>query len=462
MKDTVMNRSNNKPGLITRGYVFTFALVTVLFFLWALPNTLNDVLIKQFMKSLELDLAQTGFLPFALKFGYFCLSIPAGLFMQRRGYKSGILFGLFLFAAGCFLFYPASTTRQYALFLGAIFIIAGGLAFLEIGANSFVVSLGDKSTSERRLNLAQSFNPIGGICGVTAGTLFIFSGNEPTAAEIEIMKMKGVYDEFLQAENLRVFPTYVVIGTVVLIVAALIWRTRFPKIETASAAGTNRSEKGSFRALFKYPHWYGAIISQFFYLGAQLGTWSYLITYVQQNSPLGEKQAGGFLIANMVLFMVGRFFSTWLMKYVKPLRLMGVYAVVNICLVAVAIFGSQWGEAQFGLGLHGLTLPVPFTGFSVPAGIYALLFTTFFMSLMYPTNFASGMKGLGPNAKLGASILVMSLIGGALLSLLMGRITGFGWADRAIAPAMIVPATAYVVIAWYAFIGSRPRGPVYE
>jgi FHS family L-fucose permease-like MFS transporter len=450
---------NKNTKLITPGYLITFVLVTCLFFLWAWPNTLNDVLIKQFQKSLELSLAQTGFLPFALKCGYFCFSIPAGLFMQRRGYKNGILVGLTMFAVGCLLFYPAAASRQYALFLGAIFVMAGGASFLEIGANTFVVSLGDKSTSERRLNLAQSFNPLGGIAAAAAGTLFIFSGVEPSASEIVNMKNAGTYDAFLNNENMRVFPTYLTLAVVTLIIGIFIWRAKFPQI---AAKKEQAQEKGSFKALLKYPHWYGGIVSQFFYLGAQLGTWSFLITYIQQNSEMGEKQAGAFLTANMVIFMLGRFFSTWVMKYFKPTRLMGTYAMINICLVLVAILGSKWGEMQFGIQLYNVTIPIPFTGIQAPVCIFALISTTFFMSLMYPTNFASGVKGLGPHTNLGASILVMSLIGGAILSFVMGRITATPWAMGQIAAAMIIPMLSYCVIGWYGFVGSKMRGPVYN
>jgi FHS family L-fucose permease-like MFS transporter len=235
-------------------------------------------------------------------------------------------------------------------------------------------------------------------------------------------------------------------------VAILIWRTKFPKIASESASA--KKEKGSFRELIKRKHWYGAFISQFFYLGAQLGTWGYLITYVQQNSDLGEKAAGGFLIANMIIFTVGRFFATWLMKYVKPTRLMGIYAVINTVLVSISILCSGWANTRFGIELNAWTLPVPFMDVSVPFGVYTLISTSFFMSLMYPTNFASGIKGLGKNAKLGASILVMSMIGGALLSLLMGRMADTGWANGQIAAAMIIPAVSYCVIGWYAFSGA--------
>ncbi|MDR2139224.1 MAG: L-fucose:H+ symporter permease [Tannerella sp.] len=439
----------DKPKLITPGYVFTFALVTLLFFLWALPNVLNDVLIKQFQKSLELSRFEAGLIQTAIKLGYFCLAIPAGLFMQRFGYKSGLVTGLLVFATGCFLFYPAASSGIYPVFLGGIFVIGSGLSFLELGANSFVTCLGDEATSARRLNLAQSFNPIGGITGVTLGTLFIFSGHEPSKAQIEVMKAQvttsgNAYTDFLQTENSRVWPTYILIGMAVLMVAFLIWKTRFPKVETSGDA----RHRGSFRALFRYPHWYGAIISQFFYLGAQLGTWSYLITYVQENSPMTEKQAGGLLVVNMIIFMAGRFFSTWLMKWIRATRLMGIYALVNAGLILLVIFGSQWASWT---GIHDI---------SYWPGIGAMMGTTFFMSLMYPTNFASGVKGLGPHAKLGASLLIMSLIGGALLTPLIGLIAESS-RPQAVAPGMIIPLVSYAVIGWYGFVGSRPGGPVY-
>ena len=452
-----MSNSKEKARLIAPGYVMTFVLITSLFFLWAWPNTLNDVLIKQFQKSLELSLAQTGFLPFALKCGYFCFSIPAGLFMQKKGYKAGILMGLLLFAAGCILFYPSAASQKYILFLGGIFIMAGGASFLEIGANSFIVALGDKSTSERRLNLAQSFNPLGGIAAAFVGTHFIFSGIEPTPAEIDAMKMAGTYDEFLANENMRVFPCYLVLASIAIILAILIFKRKFPKIESEKDEG-----KGSFKALIRYPHWVGAVISQFFYLGAQLGTWSYLITYIQQNSGMGEKVAGMFLTVNMILFMCGRFFSTFLMKYVKPTRLMSIYAIVNIFLLGIAVLGSRWGLDKFGLEFLDVSVNLPFVQEGVPIGILALISTTFFMSLMYPTNFASGVKGLGPHAKLGASVLMMSLIGGAILSFLMGRVADTQWAEGQIAAAFFIPMFSYVVICWYALHGSKPRGELYQ
>jgi len=445
-----MINSNSKPRLIASEYVFTFVLVTALYFFWALPNVLNDVLIKQFQKSMELSRFAAGLIQTAIKMGYFCLAIPAGFFMQRFGYKQGLITGLLVFAIGCFLFYPAASSGIYLVFLGAIFIIGGGLSFLELGANSYIAGLGDPSTSVRRLTFATCFNPIGGITAVTLGTLFIFSGNEPTLGEIEEMKLQitatgNAYTDFLSMENARVWPTYFVIGLLVLLFTFLIWKTKFPTIK--SDFSSTDKQKGSYRKLIQYPHWYGAIISQFFYLGVQLGTWSYLITYVQENSPMTEKQAGGLLILNMVIFMAGRFFATYLMKWIQATRLMGYYALINIGLVLIVIFGSEWASWT---GIHSI---------SYWFGICAMIATTFFMSLMYPTNFASGINGLGPHTKKGASILVMSMLGGAILTPLIGFI-----ADRsgAIAPGMVIPLVSYVVIFWYGFYGSRPRGPVYH
>lgn len=425
---TIMEPKNK---LITPGYLLTFALVTTLFFMWALPNTMNDVLITHFMKSLELSRLKAGLIQSAFKLGYFAFALPAGLFMQKFGYKFGLVTGLILFALGCFLFWPAAVAGKYIFFLGALFVIASGLAFLELGANSLIVSLGDPNLSERRLNLAQAFNPIGAMTGVAIGTIFIFSGKEQTPAEVDLMKAAGTYKAYLAEETMRVGPPYIILGFVVLFFAFLISRAKFPEQEAKAIPVA----KGRFSELKKYPHWYKAIAAQFFYLAAQLGTWSFFIQYVKENSGYTNKMAGGFLVGTLAAFMVGRFSSTILMKYIKPTTLMGCYAIANICLVIIGILFPGW------------------------VGIWAIFCTSFFMSVMYPTIFASGVKGLGPNAKLGASFLVMSLIGGAVMTPFMGLI-----ADRyhAIAPAMVIPLFSYFVIGYYSFFGSRPSGPLYD
>ena len=422
---------DNKKNLITPGFLLTFSLVTSLFFLWALPNTMNDILIPHFMKSHELTRFKAGLIQSAFKLGYFVFALPAGLMMQRFGYKYGLVTGLILFAMGCFLFWPAAIAGKYIFFLGALFVIASGLAFLELGANSLVVSMGDPATSERRLNLAQAFNPIGAMTGVAIGTIFIFGDNDLTPVQIESMKSAGTFKAYLADETMRVGPPYIILGIIVLIFAFFISRAKFPEQEIKETV----VKKGSFKELRKYPHWYKGIMAQFFYLGAQLGTWSFFIQYVKENGGLSSKFAGAFLVGKLAAFMLGRFSSTLFMKYIRPAKLMGIYAFINICLVTIGILFPGW------------------------IGIWAIFGTSFFMSVMYPTIFASAVKGLGPNAKLGASFLVMSLIGGAVLTPFMGLI-----ADRwnAIAPAMIIPLLSYVVILYYGFVGSKPSGPLYS
>jgi len=392
---------------------------------------MNDVLIPHFMKSLELSRFKAGLIQSAFKLGYFVFALPAGLIMQRFGYRYGLVIGLILFALGCFLFWPAAIAGKYIFFLGALFVIASGLAFLELGANSLVVSMGDPSLAERRLNFAQAFNPIGAMSGVAIGTVFIFSDTDLTADQIEAMKAAGTFKAYLAEETMRVGPPYIGLGIIVLICAFFISRAKFPEQEVKVIAQV----KGSFAELKKYPHWYKGIMAQFFYLGAQLGTWSFFIQYVKENAGLSSKFAGAFLVGKLAAFMLGRFSSTIFMKYIRPAKLMGMYACINICLVAIGILFPGW------------------------IGIWAIFGTSFFMSVMYPTIFASAVKGLGPNAKLGASFLVMSLIGGAVLTPFMGLI-----ADRwnAIAPAMIIPLLSYVVILYYGFVGSKPSGPLYN
>src|SRR5271166_580220 len=203
--------------LIPRQSKVAFFLVTGLFFLWAIPNNLNDVLIRQFMKSFEITRLQAGLVQSAFYFGYFVFSIPAALVMRRFGYKTGLLVGLLLYACGTFLFIPAASARSYALFLTALFVIASGLGFLETGANPLITQLGEPESAVRRLNFSQAFNPLGSITGVIIGTLFIFSGVELSTHDVEMMKLRGQYDAYLQHETARVLAPYIVLGVVVLV-----------------------------------------------------------------------------------------------------------------------------------------------------------------------------------------------------------------------------------------------------
>ena len=280
----------------------------------------------------------TGLVQSAFYMGYFLIPIPAAAFMRRYGYKSGLLLGMAMFSAGTLLFWPSALIGKYVFFLGALFIIASGLAFLDLGANAFIVELGDPKTAERRLNFSQAFNPIGAVLGVLIGTLFIFSGIEPDEKGVEVMKSAGTYDYFLTSEIMRVVKPYLILGTVVLVWTLLMSKAKFPKVEVEH----NDSGGGDYRELLKYPHFIKAVISQFLYNGAQVGTWSFFIQYVLDYTGQGEKFAGFMLTGTLLAFGAGRFSATYFMKYIAPAKLMGIYAVANMILVSIGILFPGW------------------------------------------------------------------------------------------------------------------------
>jgi FHS family L-fucose permease-like MFS transporter len=374
---------------------------------------------------------KAGLIQSAFYMGYFVLSMPAALLMRKYGYKAGLVTGLFLYSTGTLLFWPAALVRQYGLFLLALFVIASGAAFLETGANSFIALLGDPRTSERRLNFSQAFNPLGAVTGVLVGTVFIFSGVELRPQQVNALKSAGRYDAYLQTETMRVVIPYLVLGTVVFIWALLILRTKFPKIaEEADLEGSR--QHGKIRDLFRYPHFVKGVIAQFFYVGAQVGTWSYYIQYIQDYTRQPEKVAGYLLTGSLVAFGVGRFTATYLMKFFRPSRLMGIYGCINVTLVGVGVLFPGW------------------------IGVWAVFLTSFFMSLMFPTIFALGIKELGPNTKLGGSMIIMAIIGGAVATPIMGLLFQM---THSMAVAMVVPLVCYTFITYYAFSGSKVRLP---
>jgi len=416
-----------KDVIFPAGQITLFILITVLFFLWAIPNNLNDVLIRQFMKSFAISRFQAGLVQSAFYMGYFLLAMPAALLMRRFGYKFGFITGLLLYGTGTILFWPAAIVGKYWFFLMALFVIATGLSFLETASNPFIAQMGSYETSEQRLNFSQAFNPLGAITGVFIGKIFIFSGIELSPDQIAAKQAAGTYAAYLSSETLRVVKPYLFLAVVVLAWAVLILIKKFPVVRDEHEDG---GDHGHFRDLLRHRHFLLAILAQFMYVGAQVGTWSYLIQYVQDNTHLGEKAAANYLIYSLVAFGIGRFASTALMRVVRPNLLMGSYAVINVLLVTVGVLHPSW------------------------IGVWAMILTSFFMSLMFPTIFALGLKGLGPNTKIGGSLIVMAIVGGAILTPLMGLInvrTG------SIAMAYLVPLAGYVVVALYAFFGSRAR-----
>jgi len=420
--------ADQPPRLIPAGQLATFAVVAALFFLWAIPNNLNDILIRQFMKSFAIGRMKAGLVQFAFYIGYFCFALPAAMVTRRAGYKAGIITGLCLFGTGALLFWPAALADRYAYFLVALFVIASGLSFLETASNPFIAEMGDPRTSERRLNFAQAFNPLGSISGAFLGTVFIFSGIELRPDQIAALQAQHQYQAYLRSEILRVVHPYLVLAGIVFFWALLIARTRFPAVGTEQTPATQAEVQPPGRLL--RAHFLAAVVAQFLYVGAQVGTWSYFIQYAQQYTSVPERVAGYLLTGTLAAFAVGRFFSAWIMRHVLPHRLMGLYAVANTVLALVAVLRPGW------------------------LGLDCLFLTSFFMSLMFPTIFALGIKELGDKTKVGGSILVMTIVGGAVLTLGMGKLSELG---HGIALAYSIPVAAYVGVALYAFFASQPR-----
>lgn len=405
--------------LFPRGNLFLFALVIGLFFLWGMSNNLTDILVQQFKKSFDLTPMQAQLVQTAVFAGYFSMALPMAMVLRKWGYKTGMLCGLILFGVGTLSFWPAAIVDRYSLMLLALFLVGCGSAALETAANPFVAQSGPAESSERRLNLAQGFNPTGSIAGILVGTFFIFSGVELPPAKVAEMKLHGTYDIYLHAELMRVVPTYVTLGGIVLLLGLVLALTRFPIATQAENGHTEERLVPELRSLLKMGQVQAAIFAQFCYCGAQIATWSAFIPYLKAYTDVSERGAGLLLTGNLVALTCGRFLSTALMRWIAAARMMAAYALVNMLLIGIAI-------------LH-----------PGPAGAAALMMTSFFMSIMFPTIFALGIKGLGGRAKVAGSLLVMSVVGGAVIAPLLG------WIARrsgSYAKGYIVVALCYLVV----------------
>jgi FHS family L-fucose permease-like MFS transporter len=403
-----------------------FSLVTVLFFLWGMSNNLTDILVQQFKKSFELSPVSAQLVQTANFLGYFFMALPAALLMRKWGYKAGMVTGLCLFGCGMVLFWPAAVSGLYPAFLVALFTVGSGASFLETAANPFIAQFGPAETSEQRLNFSQSFNPPGTIVGVLIGSQFIFSGVEKKAPEIAQMRAAGTYQAYLHTEIMRVVPTYLAFGAVVLLCAFILSRMTFPSMHSEHEGESG--DHGSFAQLFNYPHLWFAVLANFCNVGAQISSWSSLIPYMKQFTTVSERHAAYYLTGVLVALAVGRFVSTPLMKYVPPSRMLGAYGVVNVLLMAVTM-------TQPGI-----------------VGAWAVVASGFFLSIMFPTIFALGLKGLGPNTKLAGSLLVMAIVGGAIFPPVLGFIAK---TTGSLAKGYIVPLIGFVVVAIYGFLSSK-------
>lgn len=424
--------TTNQPQISVEGdgskgkYLIPFILVTSLFFLWAFLHNLNPILIPHLKKACQLSDLQSALIDSSVYLGYFLMALPAGWFMHKYGYKKGILFGLILYAIGTLLFLPAASARSYMFFLTALFIIASGATFLETVANPYITILGPKETSEQRLNFAQSFNGVGAFVAPIVGGQFILSGIEHTQEELSKMSAEQL-NAYLQSEANTVRIPYLTIAIIVIVVIFFFFVTKLPEVK--ETAGEGEGDSGFSFKVLRHSHVLWAVVAQFFYIGAQVCVGSFVIRLSKFSMDMSEKNAA-FLWGSvaMVGFMVGRFIGTFLMKYIKPNKLLAIYATISIVLLAISLL------------LDGA--PV----------VYAVLGVPFFMSIMFPTIFALGIKDLGEETKMASSLLVMSIVGGAILPLFMGIISD---QTHSIQKAYIVPLLCFIVVAWYGWKGYK-------
>ncbi|MCJ8208486.1 L-fucose:H+ symporter permease [Mucilaginibacter sp. RS28] len=409
-----------------KSYVLPFMLIVSLFFLWGMAHNLDSILIPHLRKACQLKNWQSTLIDTSVFMAYFLMAIPAGILLKKFGYKSSIIIGLSLFALGAFLFVPAANTLNYAVFLGALFIIGCGLATLETAANPYATVLGDPAGATTRINLAAAFNGLATIAGPYLGTLFILSGKEYSKEQLAAMAT----DErahYLMGEAASVKMPYIVLGCVLIAVALLFKFSNLPEIKNTSKEPTTG---GSFIGVLRHRHLLWAVIAQFFYVGAQVCVTSFFIRMARQGGHFDEKTAGTYLSwLYGGLFVTGRFAGTFLLKYVKSNILLSIYAVVAILLCLVAILGD---------------------GSYV---IYALGGVGFFMSIMFPTIFALGVDGLGDDTKPGSSWIIMSIVGGAILPVIMGLIIDKN--NDNVQSGYIIPLLCFVVILYFGLNGYK-------
>ncbi len=410
-KQAATQAVQNKPSFTDRKYVVTLIFVTSLFMLWGIAITMGDVLNRHFQNVLHVSKAESGMVQFSIFGAYAIMGIPAGLFMKRFGYKKGVLLGLFLYASGAFLFIPAADAASFGFFRIALFILACGLATLEAVAHPFVASLGDQRTSDQRLNFAQAFNGLGAVLGPLIGGFFILSVANGVESGLDAVKL-----------------LYMAIGTVIALIAIAFSFVKVPALtdpHATDASDDETSETGAMavsqqtpKKLHQHRHFVWAVVTQFFNVAAQGGTWAFFINYGVEKIPgLTDERAAYYFAFSMVLMMVGRFIGTFVMRFVAPNKLLAVNALINIVLCVVV--AQSWGWTSF----------------------VALMMLNFFFSIMYPTIFSLGLKNLGVHTQQASSFMVMGVVGGALFPPVMGIV-----ANHDVATAYYLPVICYAII----------------
>lgn len=394
---------------IDRRHAVPFALVTSMFLLWGLANNMTDTLLAAFKRIMSMSDTQTSLIQFAFYGSYFCFALPAALFIRRRSFKSGIILGLLLYAAGAMLFLPAARVASYGFYLVAIYVMAGGCSVLETTANPYVMSMGDPRTATRRLNIAQSFNPVGSILGILMSKYFILD-------DISLYSISG---------------TYAALGLVLLGILVVMLFARMP-----SGKDDDRSDSvgASFRRLLSNRLYRRGVVAQFFYVGAQIGVWSFTIRLVMQETGCLEAAASSIYLISIIGHCLSRFIYTGLMRWFSPARLLTFGGVMSalLSLTVVLSAGTGW------------------------LCITSLVLISSFMSLMFPTIYGIALGGImrgdhPGDSKIGASGLIMSILGGALLTPLQGMVSD----HTNIYTSYAVPAFCFVVVTAYAVYAHR-------
>lgn len=405
----------------TKSYVTPLILITCLFFLWGFAHNLDPILIPHLKKSFTLTTTQSTLVDSAVFIAYFFMALPAGYIMKKWGYKMGIITGLLLFSIGSFLFVPAANFQSYDYFLIALFVIACGLTILETAANPYVTALGDPATSTQRLNLAQSFNGLAVALAPAIGARVILTKGH-SDAQLATMT-EAAKKVALATEAYSVKTPYTVLAFVLLLVAAIFYFIQLPDLRKSTNENT-----GSLLKTFRHHHLSWAVATQFFYVGAQVCVFSLFIIYATKAANISDLQAADYLGIGGLAFLIGRFAGTAIMNKIAPSKLLTFYAIACALLCGIAIKGN------------GIIT------------IYALIGICFFMSIMFPTIFSLGIKELGPDTEMASSLIVMSIVGGAIMPRIFGLIAD---ATGNIQLGYSVPLVCFLVVAYFGWKGHK-------
>lgn len=420
----------SKKVIVAKEYLLPFVLITCLFALWGFANDITNPMVAAFGTVMEISTAKAALVQLAFYGGYATMAIPAALFVRKYTYKKGILLGLMLYATGAFLFYPAAHFQEFSYFLISLYILTFGLAFLETTANPYILSMGDSETATRRLNLAQAFNPFGSLLGMFVASSFILSNLKSEQKDVLGNLIYATLDlaekTAIKTHDLAIIrDPYIILGAVVIVIFFLIRFTKMPALgQTTKQADT----KASFKRLLRNESYREGVIAQMFYVGAQIMCWTFIIQYAERLG-LSKAQAQNYNVLAMAIFLSSRFISTFLMKYINSKKLLALFGLGAV----ISILGVIFIQGMFGL--------------------YSLIFTSAFMSLMFPTIYGIALENLGDDTSLGAAGLVMAIVGGALMPPIQGLIIDLEKVGPlpAVNASFILPLFCFIVVAIYGY-----------